>query len=188
MTPMLATPPPKTLFIPQEQEPEPNMQDDNNRVTLAHLKEENHLYAQEHPDLSSDQPPFDFLETHHSKDLIKNHDSELIICNINKSESKDWYSLTTQTWLKWIKCYNASHVPYTPKEQNANPGQRGYKKTPPQPDPAHEKKHRPATDHNYQLHHQSYKNSMGSSRNARQDPQKPETERILHAHRFHMAT
>lgn len=51
----------------------------------------------------------------------------MIIENINKTESSEWYSLTTQTWLKWTKRYNASHVPYTPAERNANPGQRGYK-------------------------------------------------------------
>jgi hypothetical protein len=67
------------------------------------------------------------LETPHSEDLIKNSDGEMIIHNINKTESADWYSLTTQTWMKWTKRYNASHVPYTPAERNADPGKRGYK-------------------------------------------------------------
>jgi hypothetical protein len=105
--------PPKSLFIPQVWEQ--TVRDDDNNAILARLHAENNRYEQEKPDphQEQEQEPFDFLETPHEDALIKNIKGELILQNITKNESSEWYNFTTQTWLKWIKRYNASYVPWT---------------------------------------------------------------------------
>jgi hypothetical protein len=115
--------PPKTLtFITQDPPPT-----DTAISTQARLAEENALYEIEFPDPDPDDKPFDFLETPHDKDIIKNHNGEFIIKNIHKSEADGWYNLTTTHWTKWTKQYNGSHEPYSPDERYPDPGKRAYK-------------------------------------------------------------